>query len=569
MNDLPLLPGNRFSDVTRTNFIVPRTLSFKNGHRIIRLPRFDIGQSYKSNVQLTENERQILTNFQPELIYGKVKVQEPRKFVPATVFYDKKVLRFYGYFKQTVYESPLEYYRVRRVIIYYYLEDDTIAIYEIPYKNSALNQGLRVRRHRVSKNDQNEPYNWRDLNLGQNLAIYGTIYRLCDCDQFTREWLESEGIELQCPELIPSDPYTLKLMKKNDIEKQRISHSDLKDILPDLLTKQSLIGNKQFNTMDGKVLRFYAILDDQDEQCEILRKFIIHFYLVDHTIEIREIHQANDGYDPKGIYLHRQIVPKDSTYNIKSFVNLFINKREQEKICYLKPEDFALGRHITIFNRRFFLYDCDIFTKSFYHQNFGQFDFTPIDIDTKRYIKPSIQLSPVPPHIMFGKPEDTIQNVKNLIPKPIKKDRIKLMENENRVLRYEAIMESVNERDAQRKFLIVYRLADDLISVYEKPLDGYGCLTRKFLERIRIPKPDSHPDAPIYYGPNDFYIGARIELFKHRFIIIDADRYVLKFIEENRQQFSQHVIDSLRKKLCLNNEKDEQNNNQMKIYHSC
>ena len=50
------------------------------------------------------------------------------------------MLRFYGYFKQTIYESSLENYRVRRVIIYYYLEDDTIAIYEIPYKNSALNQ---------------------------------------------------------------------------------------------------------------------------------------------------------------------------------------------------------------------------------------------------------------------------------------------------------------------------------------------------------------------------------------------------------------------------------------------
>ncbi|CAF4708744.1 unnamed protein product, partial [Rotaria magnacalcarata] len=45
---------------------------------------------------------------------------------------------------------------------------------------------MRVRRHRISKNDHNEPYNWRDLNLGQNLAIYGTVYRLCVCDQFTR-----------------------------------------------------------------------------------------------------------------------------------------------------------------------------------------------------------------------------------------------------------------------------------------------------------------------------------------------------------------------------------------------
>jgi hypothetical protein len=68
----------------------------------------------------------------------------------------------------------------------------------------------------------------------------------------------------------------LKLMEKNEIEKQRIGHCDLKDILSKRLIKESSIGNKQFNNMDGKVLRFCAILDDQDQQCEILRKFIIH-----------------------------------------------------------------------------------------------------------------------------------------------------------------------------------------------------------------------------------------------------------------------------------------------------
>jgi hypothetical protein len=71
-------------------------------------------------------------------------------------------------------------------------------------------------------------------------------------------------------------------------------------------------------------------------------------------------------------------------------------------------------------------------------------NFTPIDINANRCIKPSIQLPPVPPHIMFGKPEDTIQNVKHLIPKSIKKDRFKLTENENRVLRYEAVMVRTN-----------------------------------------------------------------------------------------------------------------------------
>ena len=127
-------------------------------------------------------------------------------------------------------------------------------------------------------------------------------------------------------------------MAKNEIEKQRIGHSDLKDILPDLLAKEPIIGNKQFYSMDGKVLRFYAILDDTDQQDDDWRKFIIHvsylfertlqrdkilfilkFYLVDNTVEVREIHKANDGYEPKSIYLNRQLVSKDSTYNISKY----------------------------------------------------------------------------------------------------------------------------------------------------------------------------------------------------------------------------------------------------------
>ena len=78
---------------------------------------------------------------------------------------------------------------------------------------------------------------------------------------------------MQCPEVIPSDPYALKLMEKNQSEKQRITS---KDILPNLLTKESISESKRLNNIDGKVLRFYAIHENQDEKCEMLRKFIIH-----------------------------------------------------------------------------------------------------------------------------------------------------------------------------------------------------------------------------------------------------------------------------------------------------
>ena len=38
---------------------------------------------------------------------------------------------------------------------------------------------------------------------------------------------------------------------------------------------------------------------------------VIHYYLVDDTLEIREAHQTNDGRDPFPILLKRQKVPRN------------------------------------------------------------------------------------------------------------------------------------------------------------------------------------------------------------------------------------------------------------------
>ena len=38
---------------------------------------------------------------------------------------------------------------------------------------------------------------------------------------------------------------------------------------------------------------------------------IIHYYLVDDTVEIREVHSGNDGRDPFPVLVCRQRLPKD------------------------------------------------------------------------------------------------------------------------------------------------------------------------------------------------------------------------------------------------------------------
>jgi hypothetical protein len=67
-------------------------------------------------------------------------------FEPTFVKLDKQVLRFFGYFKEAVVESRLENYRIRKLIIYYFLEDRSILITEPKQINSGTPQGSFLKR---------------------------------------------------------------------------------------------------------------------------------------------------------------------------------------------------------------------------------------------------------------------------------------------------------------------------------------------------------------------------------------------------------------------------------------
>lgn len=168
---LPFLPGNLFTDPTvsfnrltyslvvfigftltlqprcssedyissflpqKTRFHRPQTLGWTNGYAVPVAPEIGIGGDPIPVNKLTQEELDELANIKPSLTYGQKIQAPPEDFIPAHVAFDKKVLLFFGYYKQTVHESADEYYRVRRVKIYYYLEDDAIAVIEPVVQN--------------------------------------------------------------------------------------------------------------------------------------------------------------------------------------------------------------------------------------------------------------------------------------------------------------------------------------------------------------------------------------------------------------------------------------------------
>ena len=102
---------------------------------------------------------------------------------------------------------------------------------------------------------------------------------------------------------------------------------------------------------------------------------------------------------------------------------------------------------------------------------------------------------------------------------------------------YLIYQDSAKPEDQGRKFIISYRLSDDMITIHEPPVRNSGRIGGKFLERTRVCKPGCPPDKPEFYGPQDFHINSVIEVFKHRFIITNADHFVLTYMQAHCDQF--------------------------------
>lgn len=68
-----------------------------------------------------------------------------------------------------------------------------------------------MRRHRIHKPPPYEKcfYTVEDFNVGIDLELYGRVYRLVSCDQFTANFLRKLGVRVNEPEPIPDDPYTM------------------------------------------------------------------------------------------------------------------------------------------------------------------------------------------------------------------------------------------------------------------------------------------------------------------------------------------------------------------------
>ncbi|XP_052782437.1 EF-hand domain-containing family member C2-like [Mya arenaria] len=543
---LPFLPGNSFNPAVGKN-------KFHKSHH------FDVSNDVS---MLVGHEKPGIGG---ELLRGqKLKAKNsnyPRgegSNLPAWVAFDRQVLCFDAFFQEAVYEKREEQYRVRNCKIYFYLEDDSIQVIEPRAKNSGVPQGTLIRRHRVSKPPpcDDEYYTVEDFNINKEINLYSKVFKITNCDEFTRNFLKKLGVRIQESTTGPNDPYS-NYRKAMDESMQPLRPYEKHDTL------------KQFLDHDRHVLRFYCYWDDTEAMFGDPREMVLHYFLADDTIEIREVIPANSGRDAAPMFLRRGKLPKNvealkqpGKVTDRTVLNVFgptghggryildSLKTGASPTEFYNDSDLTLGAVVNVWGRKYLLVDCDDFTKEYYKTKYGMEEFPTIQYKQNPMGGPSKEW---PPYNGWGSEEDSLCSCMGLLPKPPRRDFIKFMEKDRRgldsnVLRFLARMDTTKPIDMDRRFIISYFLSDDTILVFEPPVRNSGIIGGKFLERTRIKQPAQplySTSMSEYYLAQDLYVGAHVDFNSHKFILIDADEYAFRYMEANSSEFEKANVEAI------------------------
>ena len=451
-------------------------------------PRMKIGNSYSQDIFKNPYGEEVKEQFQPDFVK-----------------LDKQVLRFYGYFKESVVENELENARIRPLVICYYLLDDSVSINVVKQENSGIPTGCFLRKGQIKKDD-GTLYKYPDFIVGKDLLIYGKIIRLYDCDDYTREFYKTNGIVQPAKETMPVDPFVLKVSTKPKVVKDHL----MKDYLEYSMGGGKVKSAKQFLENDRKVIRFNAKFEGL--------KYIIHYYLADDTVEIREVNVNNSGRDPFPLLLKRNRLPRKFCIPQPGEIGAF---------DFYTDADIEPFMTLWAFNRPFKILGCDEYTAEYYLKNYrrnfpvGGFEDPP-QKERGRIV--------IPPYNGFGSEEDSLGNCLRLENKPPKKDYYKYIDNDRTILRFLAKLNTKVLEDVDRRFLISFFLCDDSIQVYEMSNRNSGIWEGKFLERGQYKNVENDNKK---FTISDFEIGKSMRINTFSFHVLDADEFTKKWMADN------------------------------------
>ena len=432
-----------------------------------------------------------------------------------------KALRFFGYFTERVDESRYEKSRVRKVYLTLYLSDGTVSVTETAaVPNSGLRQGTIMSRHKEDGVDATT------LAIGSSVAMRARVIHIVDCDGGTRQFYETMGAPQG--EALDYPPDTFETLTSKPPQTRDADHIQMKRNVEmmaaaasgnqaSLLTPEEREHAKNFLLHDREVLGFQATWDG--------RKFRINYYIADGTISVINDHAPNNGRDPNGCFIKKARIPQGHVLH-KAIDT--INAPRNRDVAYLADIDFTTGSYVSIFEREFFVYDCDAYTRQYFAEKYGidqaTYDKGPTEGDRTSKFKPMAE----PPATGYGSDEDSLQSFRSIVLKAPRKDVAKYIRFRNDVLRFSAVHAHPKPEDSGRQFIVCFYLADDTVSIYEPAQRNSGHIGGKIFAR-----------APVKgITAERLEVGTTIVLGGQEYSLLDTDERTQKFMQTGVSQGS-------------------------------
>lgn len=461
-----------------------------------------------------------------------------------------QVLRFFGFFREAVAESNLEAHRVRKITVYYYLEDDTMHVGEPSQENSGMgtrtdvvtgknHPGVIIRRHRVPREDGEGDQGYftpADLAVGKSITIYGKTFQLIDCDEFTRAYFGDRGTPLAPSEPCPVDQFTeAQAEKSKKIAKAPRTYEKI--------FREAMLGGghmnvnmQQFMEDDRKVCRFYAVMDDTSLSAFERRPFLILFFLANNTMEIREMYPANCGRDNFPVFFNRARLRRGNVEVLGPY-NAVVPESE-----YTTLAELQIGSTFRALNRDFLIYDADGYTRRYVQETMGVTLGDKIDM---RLPEPPAPRPPTPPYTGFGSWEDSMGSVTSIVPKVPKKDFMKMAAKEGQVLRFTAKFTDPCPEDVDRRFVFNFYLFDDTVSIHEPPQRNLGIVTGKFLEQGT----HLNQGTGTLFQPEHLLPGNTVQVLEHSFVMLDMDEYTRRKMQGYKEEYPSVDLNAILEKI--------------------
>jgi len=263
---------------------------------------------------------------------------------------DLKVLRFWCYW-----DDKTRYGERIYCVMNYFLADNTCQFSEIHEKNNgkqpfptfysrqplpkkALKAGIPGLLH-----PQVEYYEPADFRVGSEVNVYGRIFFLYKCDEFTKQFYKEHLNEDLADIEIPVEKITqpvARIPPHTGFGGEADSMASVIALRPKP-PKKDLV---KLMTLTDKILRFVALCESglpEDKD----RRFIITLYMSDDTISVYEKKSRNSGF-MEGSFAER-------------------SKKKGATGEHYTPADFFVGAEVTINSMKFHLLKPDEFTLKF------------------------------------------------------------------------------------------------------------------------------------------------------------------------------------------------------------